>query len=319
MASLGELEQFPVSVFSVVMGLAGLALALGAAAGDLGLGTAPALAVTLLASVVFLGLAVLYAIKIVRYRPAVVAEWTHPVKLAFFPTISISLTLLAAAWLPHAPGLARALVVAGAALQLVFTIAVLSAWLYHTRFEIQHSNPAWFIPVVGNILVPIPGVALLSAETAWFFFSVGLVFWLLLFAVLFYRVIFHAPLAEKLMPTFFIFIAPPAVGFVAYLALTGTLDPFARVLYHTALFLTLLLLVQLPRFSRLPFSLSWWAYSFPLAAVTVASSLMSARTGLAFFQYVATGLLALLLFLVGLLLVRTAAATRRHGLALDEA
>jgi tellurite resistance protein len=119
------------------------------------------------------------------------------------------------------------------------------------------------------------------------------------------------------MPTFFIFIAPPSVGFIAYLGLAGGLDPFARVLYHSALFLTLLLLVQLPRFSRVVFGLSWWAYSFPLAAVTIASALMHAHTGMALFRRIALGLLALLVVLVAVLVMRTAAATRRHGLALE--
>ena len=78
-------------------------------------------------------------------------------------------------------------------------------------------------------------------------------------------------------------------------------------------------LVQLPRFSRIPFSLSWWAYSFPLAAITIASAFMFARTGLSLFRIIADGLLAFLLLVVGVLVVRTAAATRHHGLALDEA
>jgi tellurite resistance protein len=141
---------------------------------------------------------------------------------------------------------------------------------------------------------------------------------MVLFAILVYRVIFHSPLPDKLMPTFFIFIAPPAVGFVSYVTLTGDLDPFARVLYSTALFLTLLLFAQIPRFSRLAFDLSWWAYSFPLAAVTIATTLMHERSGAGLYRTLAFALLAVLAALVGTLVVRTAAATRHRGLALDE-
>ena len=137
--------------------------------------------------------------------------------------------------------------------------------------------------------------------------------------MLLHRVVFLPALPEKLMPTFFIFIAPPALAFLAYVGLTGAVDPFARVTYYTALFLTLLLLLQSPRFARLPFALSWWAYSFPVAAVTVATRVMHARTGLAFFEVLAWGLLGLLLFIVGVLVTRTSAVVRRHGLALDEA
>ena len=56
-----------------------------------------------------------------------------------------------------------------------------------------------------------------------------------------------------------------------------------------------------------------------MAAVTVATRVMHARTGLAFFEVLAWGLLGLLLFIVGVLVTRTSAVVRRHGLALDEA
>ena len=64
----------------------------------------------------------------------------------------------------------------------------------------------------------------------------------ILLTIIFYRVLFHHPIDERLMPTLFILIAPPAVGFIAYTRLTGgELDTFARVLYYSGLFLTLLL------------------------------------------------------------------------------
>ncbi len=75
--------------------------------------------------------------------------------------------------------------------------------------------------------------------------------------IIFNRIIFHMPLPVKLLPTLFILIAPPAVGFLSYINLTGELDAFAHVLYNFALFLTILLLSQLPRFARLPFFISW--------------------------------------------------------------
>lgn len=47
--------------------------------------------------------------------------------------------------------------------------------------------PAWFIPVVGNIIVPLAGVRFAPAEVSWFFFSIGLVFWIVLLAIVMYR------------------------------------------------------------------------------------------------------------------------------------
>jgi tellurite resistance protein len=156
------------------------------------------------------------------------------------------------------------------------------------------------------------------AETSWFFFSIGMVFWLTLLTIIFYRVLFHRPIPDKLMPTLFILIAPPAVGFIAYLKLTGALDSFARTLYFVALFFTLLLLTQLGRFAKLRFYLSWWAYSFPLAAVTIASLLMSEQTGAHASLYVGGGLLLALTGIVVLLLSRTLSAVRKHGICVPE-
>ena len=76
------------------------------------------------------------------------------------------------------------------------------------------------------------------------FFSIGLVFWMILFTVVMYRLFFHAPLALRLTPTLFILLAPPSVGFIAYSNLVGGPDAFGHILYHTALFLALLLAKQ---------------------------------------------------------------------------
>jgi tellurite resistance protein len=122
------------------------------------------------------------------------------------------------------------------------------------------------------------------------------------------RVLFHQPLPEGLMPTFFILIAPPAVGFIAYTQLTGELDAFARILYYTGLFLTLLLITQAPRFLRLQFYLSWWAYSFPLAAIATASLIMYQLTGSTTFAVIGWILLSLVTLVVVYLLYRTAKA-----------
>lgn len=110
---------------------------------------------------------------------------------------------------------------------------------------------------------------------------------------------------ERLQPTLFILIAPPAVGFIAYVELVGGLDAFARVLYYTGLFLTVLLLTQLPRLARLNFYLSWWAYSFPLAAITIATLMMYQTTSMVLFSYLSFILLGLLTITVSYLLIKT--------------
>ena len=87
-----------------------------------------------------------------------------------------------------------------------------------------------------------------------------------------------------------------------------------RTILFSGLFLTLLLFTQVGRFAKLKFFLSWWAYSFPLAAISVASMLMYELSGIDGYRWIGAGLLMLLSAVVALLLIRTVIAISRHGI-----
>lgn len=305
----GRLAYLPIAFFAMVMGLSGLTIAWEKAQAIYQLNFKISLLLLGLATTVFAILLVAYLAKALRYSSMVVQEWQHPVKLSFFPAISISLLLLAAAFLEVQANLAQGLWLLGAGLHLIFTLAVINMWMHHEHFQIQHLTPAWFIPAVGNVIVPIAGTALGYSEISWFFFSIGMLFWIVLLTLAFNRIIFHTPIDARLMPSLFILIAPPAVGFIAYVRLNhGELDNFARILYFAGLFLTLLLLTQVRRFVGLPFALSWWAYSFPLAAITIASFVMFEKTQVMTYFWLASGLLVILTAVILLLLTKTVIA-----------
>jgi tellurite resistance protein len=312
-----RLKSFPISWFAMIMGMTGFTIAWNRAEVIFDTEVCVSSVLLGLTAFLFVLLTLAFAAKIVKYPQEVLGEIRHPVKLAFVPTFSISLLLLSIAYLRIAPTLSFWLWSVGAALHLGLTLYVLSSWIHHTKYEIAHLNPAWFIPVVGNILVPIAGVHHASPEISWFFFSLGVFFWPVLTAILFYRLIFHGSLPERFMPTLFVFIAPPAVGFISWFNLTGGVDAFARVLYFTGLFFTLLLLVQFNYFRRLKFFLSWWAYSFPVAAITIATLIMAKETGLALYIWLSGGLLTLLTLLIALLLGRTLLAVIRREICVE--
>lgn len=306
-----RLAHLPVAFFASVMGLSGLTLAWMKAEAVLGVSSSISSVLAVLAALTFALLALAYAAKAMRYPSSVIEEYRHPVKLHFLPTISISMILLSVVALQKAPSLSQPLFLVGIVLHLSLTLIVLHNWFNKEHFQTVHLNPAWFIPIVGNVLVPLSGVALGYVELSWFFFSIGIVFWLVLFAIITNRVLFHNPLPERLAPTLFILIAPPAVGFLSYVKLTGEIDAFARVLYYFALFLTLFLATQVPRLARAQFYLSWWAYSFPLAAVTVASLAMSAKLQHPASDAIAVGLLGLVTLVISGLFIRTVVAIAR--------
>ena len=105
---IDRLENFPVTFFAVVMGMLGLTLA--AHATETALGASPIVSVIVLVVSVMIMIAVsaFYAAKAFMRRGAVAEEWAHPVKIAFFPAISISILLLSIAVVPHHRGIATA-------------------------------------------------------------------------------------------------------------------------------------------------------------------------------------------------------------------
>ncbi len=231
-----RLANFPVSFFSTVMGMAGFSIAVAKIESIYTLDPGVSQILSIFTMLLFVILLVIYTIKFIKQKESVIKEMHHPIKISFFPTVSISLILLSICMLHSYPALARVLWITGSSLHLVFTLYVMNAWVNHDYFNINHMNPAWFIPIVGNILVPIAGVPLGYTDVSWFFFSIGIIFWPVLLTIIYYRVIFHPALPGKLIPTFFILIAPPAVGFLSYLQLNGEVDNFARILYFSGLF-----------------------------------------------------------------------------------
>jgi tellurite resistance protein len=102
--------------------------------------------------------------------------------------------------------------------------------------------------------------------------AVGLFFAIPLFTLIFSRLIFEQSLPAPLQPTLLVLVAPPAVGMSAYVATTGEVDLFAKVLYVVTIFLLTVLLGRLRHLpSCCPFKAGWWAVSFPLAACAVAA------------------------------------------------
>lgn len=313
-----RLEHFPISFFAVAMGLFGLALALRAAEHGLGLSALASQAAAVLAIAVFALLAMFYALKMTRHPGAVAEEWAHPVRIAFFPAVSISLLLMAATLAPDAPEIARPIWLLGALGQAALLMSVMANWIGHRPFQPAHLNPAWFIPAVGNVVAPIAGAPLGFVELSWLFFSAGLIFWLVLLTLVMNRLIFHDPLPERLTPTLMILIAPPAVAFIAYLRLGGEVDAFARILLNTGYVFAGVVLTQAPKIARLKFALPWWALSFPVAALTVASLLFAERVGSAPHRWIGLVLAALLTAMVVGLALRTVAAIRAREICQPE-
>lgn len=273
--SYRSLSFFPIQLFAVVMGISGLTIVFAKAYHTLGFSYYIYEVLLYIDTIVFLGIFITYMAKIALYNDDVKKEFTHPIKSSFVATISISFLLVSIAYYDYAPNLSIALWYIGAPLQLYFTLKILNFWI-NNPFKEVHSNPAWFIPIIGNVLVPIIGVDAAPLYISIFFFAFGMFFWIVLFTMVMYRIIFHHPMAKKLIPTLFIFIAPPAIGFISYFKITyGSIDMVSMSLYFLALLTFFILLFMIKKFDTKEFFVSWWAYTFPLAALSIATIMLT--------------------------------------------
>jgi len=193
-----RLQNFSISFFAIVLGMVGFALALQRAEMVLHLSVSISAYVRYLTIALAAVISVIYLTKFIRYPGEVKKEFLHPVKINFFPIIAKILLIFSIIYLDLNMTVSKYLWIVGVVMQFLFTLIIMSVWIQNNKIELHHLNPAWFIPIVGNMIIPIAGVRHFSAELSWFFFSIGIIMWLALFVIVLNRIIFHHPLAEKL-------------------------------------------------------------------------------------------------------------------------
>ena len=310
-------DYLPVSLFGSVMGLTGLSVAWQIVHARYGVPDWVATGVAVAAISAFILLTLGYATKLVSAPAAVLSEFRHPVAGNLFGTILISLLLLPIILVPVDLRLAQAVWAIGAVGMVVFAWLVVSRWL-SVRQQVAHATPAWIVPMVGLLNVPLAlptlglppmhGVMVLGL-------AAGLFFAVRLFTLVFSRLVFEPPMLDALQPTLIILVAPFAVGFSSYVATTGHVDLFAESLYVLTLFMLVALVGRLRHLPTCcPFRVSWWAVSFPLAAsATAALRFAAGRPGM-LTDAIALALLALPTVTMVGMLVRTLVGVARGEL-----
>ena len=316
--------------FSVVMGLAGLALAWHSAEAALGSSaTGVSLVFGVVAVLVFVALLGLSVLRFNRFPAALAEDLRHPVRHAFvaaLPVATLLLVTLGVALAGTHPVL-DALWWLAALGQLWATVWVLKRWLVATPVPPapQSSTPAalqgliqgaslspvkpaapapsapafWptvtpvlFIPVVGNVVAPLAGLALGHGVWAMAQWGVGLLLWPVVLGLLLVRRAVQGPLPDRLLPTWFITVAPPSVIGLVAVQLQAPLAVVAAC-WGMALFFLLWVASIAQQAVNQPFSLTFWAVSFPLAAFTTLTLRLAALAESGGLQMAGTLLLAL--------------------------
>lgn len=316
-ASQERLKFFPIMMYAIVMGMSGLTIMYQKAGIWLGFPSFIGVGLMVLTTLIFIAVSILYISKIIRYPLAVKKEFSHPVRINFFAAISVSMLMIAIIYKEFNPLVSAIFWYPGALLHFYLTMYTISFWVNHNQ-ELDHSNPAWFIPIVGNVLVPVAGVGFASQGILMYFFSSGIFFWIVLFAVLLNRIIFHNQMATKFMPTMFILIAPPAVGFIAYIKMFESFDVFAHMLFNLALFFTLLIAFMYKNFVKIKFFISWWAFVFPLAAMTISAMLMYHHTQDSLLLVLCFGMMTITTIVISVVIYQTIIHIQKREICIQE-
>jgi tellurite resistance protein len=267
------LDYFPAGLFGSVMGLTGLSVAWRLAHDGYQVPIWPSTTIAFLAIVDFVFVSAAYLLKLVVIPRSVIAELNHPVTGSLAGTVFVSMLLLPIVIAPWSLPFARGVWWVGAVGMVAFAFLTMSRWL-GDRQQIVHATPAWVIPVVGLLDLPLAMQPLRLTdfrELAVFGFATGLFFTTPIFTLIFTRLLFEEAMPVATQPTLLILDAPFTVGYTAYKAVGGANDLFAHSLFLLGMFLLVVLLIELRKTPRAPFRMTWWATSFPLAAAAIAA------------------------------------------------
>ncbi|WP_181905386.1 SLAC1 anion channel family protein [Aestuariispira insulae] len=278
-SDVSSIRYFPVTMFAGILGLCGTGLAWRKAAEVLdlpfiiskllfGFGLGYALAVL-----------VLYGFKLGRHPKLVMADLTHPVRGNYLPAAPLGLLLIAEILSAQLPLISDIFWLTGVAATLALTVLILNQWI-DGRYKPHEITPAWFVPSVALLVAPVTGAPLGFQDLSWMMLAIGLIFWITLMPITLHRLFFRRAISPSLAPSLFIFTAPPALACVAVTRLGhGYMDGFAKFLLGAALFTFFMVLPRWRRFVGLPFGMSWWAYTYPTAALATACLHYHDQTG----------------------------------------
>ncbi len=296
------LRYFPIALFASVMGLAGTTFAVKQYEDMYGLVNIVSTILFSLTILIFIIISGIFLYRLIKYPEDIKEELNHPVKTNFFGAISISFLMVGLIFYEVNETVSFVIWAIGAIIQLFLTLFLLTDLMWQQSLKIEQFNPVWFIPIVGNIVVPLAGVYHVGVEINIFYFSLGIIFSIIYFTLFMNRMFFKGPLPPMLRPTVFILLAPPAIGFMSYVKIFGEANGFAFILYGFAFYIGLLFLYQIKHYLKVPFFVSWWAMLFPTAAVTNATFMMYELTELIYLKWLIhlqiIGLIALALYLL---------------------
>ena len=230
--------------------------------------------------VLYLSFVLLQVLRFCLVPGTVVRELKHP-HLRYAYVLMLGVPLLSIDFmLSVSVGYCKGVLWVCAPLVIVCVLVFLKDWI-EQPMTFEALNASWLLSVIVLIVsaFELPQVYPELSELAWLWLGFGLFMWAIIVALIFVRLIFTAPLPDAQRPTLFLLISTAAIATAAILfqnpqaaeQLIGPYSTLGQFLHWMATFLALLCywLLLNAYFCRSPFNMSYWAISFPSAALAL--------------------------------------------------
>jgi exfoliative toxin A/B len=256
------LKKYPVPAAGLMLGLA--------AAGNLvqSYGEAYRSIFGALSAVLF----VLMLAKIIKYPKGVAEALDNPLVASVFPTFSMAIMLLSTYLKSYAQTAALLVWIIGFALHTALTI-----WFtkkYAVNFNIRQVFPSWFIVYVGIAVASVTGPLFKMNTIGQLAFWFGFATYLVLVAIVLYRVIKIKEIAEPALPTFAIFAAPASLLLAGYMSSFEAKNmAIVWILVVLSLVMYIAVVIAMFKLLRLKFYPSYSAFTFPFVISGMAMKL----------------------------------------------
>ncbi len=252
------------------------------------------------------------------FRKEALKDLEHPILSNFYATIAIGMLVLAADFIVIGKNIALGKIFwfLGTLLTIIFSIITPYIMFKGEHVKLDHINPAWFIPPVGLIVIPIAGSLIIPHVSGmmqelviflnYFGWGSGFFVYLALLAISMYRFILHKPLPNTLSPTIWINLGPIGAGTVAlinliknssFLTIQEPFFVFGFLFWGFGIWWVIIAIVMTIHYIKrlkLPYAMSWWAFTFPLGAYVAASHTISLLFEIKLIDYIGFALYWLL-------------------------
>ncbi len=226
------------------------------------------------------------------------ADLCHPVISSFYPTIAVAALVISGGFINifHFVWFSKIFWIAGSSLTVFFSFLILTIMFTHENITISHINPGWYIPPVGLIVIPVAGAFFepiscgyekeLITVVNFLGFGAGFFIYMALLSIIVYRLILHSPLPGTLSPTIWINLGPIGAGNIALINIVSqssfitVKEPFyvfSLIFWGFGLWwfvMAVIITLKYVTKSQLNYSLSWWAFIFPLGAYTASTHII---------------------------------------------